>query len=335
LWSKRLRLILSAPTNTTQMLQRIRYSKPVQQLRSFLQQKQIKNTSTTLYEVVKILWHKIINLHIDVRAAAVAFNFTLAVFPALIFVFSIIPYIPIRHLDHQIMGFMATVLPEALFHEARTSIQEIIGKRQGDVLSFGFFLALFASTSGMIALMRAFNLAYRTNETRGLIKSRLIAVGLNFLLSFMLLVAIVILIVGRLVVDYLFDRDILSPNLSFYALKITTYAAVFSVFFLSVSTIYYIAPNIKKRWSFFNVGSVTASVLIILATNGFSYYLSRFATYNKLYGSIGTIIALMVWLYLIALILLVGFEINATIDQAKNAPLTPETENAFFKSPLM
>ena len=90
-------------------------------------------------------------------------------------------------------------------------------------------------------------------------------------------------------------------------LNILTYFLIFAIFFLTISIIYYYAPAITKRWKFFNAGSITASILTILVTNLFSYYLVNFASYNKVYGSIGSLIALMVWLYFIALILLVGF----------------------------
>jgi membrane protein len=305
----------------------MRHSKLVQKLRYTLQHLHLGDGDVSMYVVLKTFWNKIINFHIDVRAAAVAYNFTLAVFPTIIFLFSLIPFIPIHHLDRQIMNFLAQVMPEGIYHEFQETIHEIVSKPRGGLLSLGFFLALYASTSGMAALMRSFNLTYKTDETRGFFKSRLVAIFLNFLLTIMLLVAIGVLIVGRLVLDYFFDHDILSPNTTFYFLKFLTYIAVFLVFFLSVSVIYYVAPAIKKRWKFFNMGSVVASMLLIVTTNGFSYYLSSIAAYNKLYGSIGTIIALMVWLYLVAFILLLGFEINASVDIAK----TKKDELSFFK----
>ena len=270
-----------------------------------------------LKQVLILLWHKLIHFDIDSRAAAVAFNFTLAVFPTIIFLFTLIPYIPIHHLDLQIMDFMENVMPRGLFIEARATILDIISKKRGNVLSLGFLFAIYASTSGMMALMNTFNLTYRTSENRGFVKQRLVGLMLNFLLTFILFIAIVILIVGRQVIDISLERGWLNEDINYFALQIIRYFVVFAVLFVAVSIIYYVAPSIHKRWTFFNSGSITASILIILSTNLFSYYLSNFATYNKLYGSIGTIIALMLWLYLIALILIIGFEINVSMDHAK------------------
>ncbi|MFC0183215.1 membrane protein [Pseudarcicella hirudinis] len=300
------------------MINKLRHTRSIVRIKTFLQNFHLWNTTVTVYHVLQILWNKIIQFDIDVRAAAVAYSFTLAVFPTIIFLFSLLPYIPINHLDLKIITFLQGAIPEGLDSQAAELVTEIVSKPHGGVLSLGFFLALYASTSGIMALMKSFNLTYKTDENRGFIKARLIAVMMNFLLTVVLVVAIMVLIVGRFVIDGLFERGYLNLNFTYYVLKGITYLVVFAVFFVTISIIYYWAPAIHRKWNFVNVGSVTASILTICVTNLFSYYLSNFATYNKLYGSIGTIIALMVWLYLIALILIIGFEINASIDHALN-----------------
>lgn len=282
-----------------------------------MQRHHLHNTTTSFYQLLMILKSKLLKFDIDVRAAAVAYNFTLAIFPTIIFLFSVIPYIPVEHLDLQILNLLSEVMPIGIFEEAKVTITEIVSKPRGSILSFGFIFALYASTSGMMALMRAFNMTNETAEKRGFIKSRLIAVMLNFMLTFVLMISIVVLIVGRFAVDFLFDEGILNRDFNFYIFQIISYFVVFSVFFVTISVIYYIAPAIPKRWKFFNSGSITASILTIIITNLFSYYLSNFASYNRLYGAIGTLIALMVWFYLIALILILGFDINASIEESK------------------
>jgi membrane protein len=300
------------------MIQKIQNIKPLKPIISYLQKIYEQYTHTTLYQVLKVLIYKLIQFDIDVRAAAVAFNFTLAIFPSIIFMFSLIPYIPLAHLDQRIISLLADVMPEGIFKEAQNTIVEIVSKPRGGVLSLGFIFALYASTSGVMALMRAFNMTDRTVEKRGFIKARLIAVMLNFFLTFVLVLAILVLIVGRLSVDFLFDEGILNRDITFYTIQFLSYLVIFFVFFITISIIYYFAPVSHKRWKFMNVGSITAAILTILITNLFSYYLSNFASYNRLYGTIGTFIALMVWLYLVALILILGFEINASIQETKD-----------------
>ncbi len=283
-----------------------------------------------LCRIISILYQKIFQFDIDVRAAAVAYNFTLAVFPTIIFLFSLLPYMPIEHLDLKMIGFLKGTMPKNLQGDLTELISEIVNKKRGGVLSFGFIFALFASTSGIMALIRSFNLTYKTNENRGFFKERFIAVGLNFLLTFVLLIAFTVFILGNFIVKTLAKRDLIQYDFTFYLTKSLTYLIIFSVFFFTISIIYYYAPAIHKRWKFFNAGSITASILTISVTNLFSYYLVNFASYHKVYGSIGSLIALMVWLYFVSLILIVGFEINASIDQVKEEVEEEEMTNDFF-----
>ncbi len=283
-----------------------------------------------LCRIISILYQKIFQFDIDVRAAAVAYNFTLAVFPTIIFLFSLLPYMPIDHLDLKMIGFLKGTMPKNLQGDLTELISEIVTKKRGGVLSFGFLFALYASTSGIMALIRSFNLTYKTNENRGFFKERFIAVGLNFLLTFVLLIAFTVFILGNFVVKMLAKKDLIQYDFTFYLTKSLTYLIIFSVFFFTISIIYYYAPAIHKRWKFFNAGSITASILTISVTNLFSYYLVNFASYHKVYGSIGSLIALMVWLYFVSLILIVGFEINASIDQVKEEVEEEELTNDFF-----
>jgi membrane protein len=283
-----------------------------------------------LCRIISILYQKIFQFDIDVRAAAVAYNFTLAVFPTIIFLFSLLPYMPIEHLDLKMIGFLKGTIPKNLQGDLTELISEIVNKKRGGVLSFGFHFALFASTSGIMALIRSFNLTYKTNENRGFFKERFIAVGLNFLLTFVLLIAFSVFIIGNFIVKTLAKKDLIQYDFTFYLTKSLTYLIIFSVFFFTISIIYYYAPAIHKRWKFFNAGSITASILTISVTNLFSYYLVNFASYHKVYGSIGSLIALMVWLYFVSLILIVGFEINASIDQVKEEVEEEEMTNDFF-----
>ena len=282
-----------------------------------------------LARILTILYQKIFHFDIDVRAAAVAYNFTLAVFPTIIFLFSLLAYIPVDNFDIKMVNFLKSSIPKNLQKDSTELLLDLIRKKSGGVLSFGFLFALYASTSGIQALIRSFNLTYKTKENRGIFKERVIAVSLNFLLTFVLITAFSVFIVGKLVIGYLKGKGLIDYDFNFYMLNILTYFLIFSIFFLTISIIYYYAPAITKRWKFFNAGSITASILTILVTNLFSYYLVNFASYNKVYGSIGSLIALMVWLYFIALILLVGFEINASIDQVKEEQGESDTDYFF------
>lgn len=282
----------------------------------FLQSIYLWDTTVSLYHVLRILWKKIITFDIDQRAASVSYSFLLAVFPGVIFLFTLIPFVPIENLDVLIMNFLRDAMPQGIYENTSNTIQDIVSRRRSDVLSFGFFFTVFAATNGMMALMRAFNMALQVREKRSYLKARLIALFLTLLLIVVLISAILVLIVGTIIIDFLFSKGLLNENFNFYLLQIVRYGGIFLIFYLGICAIYYFAPAVHKRLRFFNFGALISSVLGILVTNLFSFYLANFNSYNKLYGSIGTLIALMVWIYLIALILILGFEINISVRDA-------------------
>ncbi|MBA4852695.1 YihY/virulence factor BrkB family protein [Emticicia sp. BO119] len=288
----------------------------MKRLQQFLESIHLWNTTVSLYDLLTILWKKIITFDIDQRAASVSYSFLLAVFPGVIFLFTLIPFIPINHLDRLIMDFLSDAMPRGIYENTSVTILEIVSRKRSDILSFGFFFTVFAATNGMMALMRAFNMALQVREKRNYLKARLIALFLTILLIIVMVCAIVILVVGRIIIDFLFAKGLLSENFTFYLFQMVRYGGIFLIFFFGICVIYYFAPAVHKRLKFFNIGAFISSFLGILVTNLFSFYLANFNSYNKLYGSIGTLIALMVWLYLIALILILGFEINISVRDA-------------------
>lgn len=301
------------------MLQKL-LNHPVQQrIGQWLRTTKLFRGTVSLYDILVNLTDKILVHDIDQRATAVAFSLTLASFPAVIFLFTLIPYIPIEGLDAQIMEILRELMPRGIYAEANQTIQDIVSRPRRGVLSVGFLLTLITATNGMVSLMRAFNMVYRDVENRSFLKTRAIATMLTLLLAIVLFVAVVLLIVGDRVMAVVADWNIIRDTWIFILVNVTRYLTTFTMLAVAVSIIYRFAPNRAVRMSFFNIGSVIASALIVLSTYGFSFYLSNFGSYNKLYGSIGTMIAFMIWLYLIALLLIFGFEINASIILAKRS----------------
>lgn len=274
--------------------------------------------TVSLYDILVILIEKLRVYNIDQRATSVAFSLTLASFPAVIFLFTLIPYIPIVNLDDQIMEFLSEVIPKGIYVEVSQTILDIVSRPRKGVLSIGFATALITATNGMVSLMRSFNVVYRARENRGFFKTRGIAILLTLFLALVMIVSIVLLIVGDRIMFLIAEWDIVQEEWIINIVNITRYVITFATLALGVSLIYRFAPNKYVKIPFFNPGSLIASALIVLATYGFSFYFSNFSSYNKLYGSIGTMIALMIWIYLIALLLILGFEINASIISGRN-----------------
>ncbi|WP_020606731.1 YihY/virulence factor BrkB family protein [Spirosoma spitsbergense] len=290
------------------------------------------NSRSTWYTFLKRMLSQIVDNDTSERAASVSYSLILAVFPTVIFFFTLIPYITfIPDLQKQIMEFFQEVLPGNTFTVVNTTIHDIISRPQSNVLSFGFLLALYSATSGLVALIHAFNSSYKSAERRSFLKIRGIAVVLTFTLAFALILAVVVLIIGANVSDYLLHFGILNNVFFANLLDVGRYLVVFAVFVGAVTVIYRLGPNVDMKWVFIMPGAITASVLIVLTTLAFSFYVSNFGSYNKVYGSIGTLIALMIWINLISLLLILGFEMNVALynlEGDENPSEAQKTTNA-------
>lgn len=316
------------------MFEKLMSYKAMHGVRQWLLDRHAFGTQKNWYNFLKDVIDKFAENDTSERAASVSYSLILAVFPTVIFFFTLIPYIPIPDLQGQIMGFFRRVLPGDTFSSVDTTIRDIISRPRGGVLSFGFLLALYSATSGLVALMNAFNSSHESADKRGFFKIRAIAIGLTFTLAFALILAVVVLIIGGVVSDYLLHFGILNNVVFVNLLAIGRYLVVFAVFVAAVSVIYKYGPDIDMKWAFVNPGSVIASLLIVLTTLGFSYYIANFGSYNKVYGSIGTLIALMIWINLVSLLLIMGFEMNVALynlEGDKHPSLAKKTTNATSK----
>jgi membrane protein len=286
-----------------------------------------KFEEVSLYKIFKCFLRNLKEDEIMDRANGVAFNFILATFPAIIFLFTLIPYVTAYFPEintESIMGFIEELMPTTMYDVASTTVLDIVNNQRGGLLTLGFFFAMYLSTNGMMALMRAFNACYKTVENRSGWKTRLLAIGLTFNMTFVLFLAVILLVVGQFVLEYFLGhvRDFEVVDVDYftvYLILALRFLVIFIVFFLAISTIYYFGPAIHYNWRFFSIGSFIATLLCLGVSYGFSFYVTNFGSYNKVYGSIGVLIALMVWIQLITVVLLLGYEINASIHEAIRA----------------
>lgn len=289
-----------------------------------LQRIKVGKAKVGLYDAIVIFLRKMSDDNLMSRANSVAFSFTMAIFPAIIFLFTLTPYIQNFFPDvtnDEIIGFLENILPANLYAAADSTIHDIINKQRGGLLSFGFILTLILSTNGMSALMSAFNASYKTKETRGFLRMRLIAIVLIIILALSVLISIALLVVGQQLLANNSIRELVQEKISIDLIIVLRFVVLYIIFQVAISSIYYLAPAVHKRWHFMSVGSVFSTFATILASFGFSFYVNSFGAYNKLYGSIGVLIVLMLWLFILSLILLVGFEMNAALDKAKTEKL--------------
>lgn len=270
-----------------------------------------------LYDVGVFYKNGIANGAIGVRAGAISFSFFLALFPTIIFVFTLIPFIPIPNFQLELIGLIQQVLPSNTFQAIENTIVDITINKRGSLLSFGFIAALIFSTNGVSAMIAAFNASANAFENRSFLSMRAIAVVLVFILVLLTSVATGLIIFGRTILRALVTEGLIHNSFSHILFVSGQWIVLFVLILLMISFLYYYAPSKRDKFTFFSPGSIVATLLVILSTLAFSYYLTRFGRYNKLYGSIGTLIALLIWLNLNSFVLLVGFELNVSIRNAR------------------
>lgn len=252
------------------------------------------------------------------RASAVAFNLTFALFPFVIFLFTLLPYLPIENMSSQLLGELKMVLPESLYTSVHFTISDTLQRQRGDLLSFGFISAMVLSTNGMMAFMGAFNISLRKRDRRSYLKQRGIAMGLTFLLIILILLGIFLIVTGELILAALLNFKVLTGyDWLYYSIDIMRYVVTLVVFFFAIVAIYFFGPAQRYDFRHQALGAAIATVFITIASVLFAMYLQYFDTYNKLYGSIGTFIGVMFWFLAISLGILMGFELNVSLARAR------------------
>jgi len=269
-----------------------------------------------LYDVALFFWKSIVNGAITTRASAIAFSFFIAFFPFVIFLFTLIPYIPIKNFQNELFMLLQQVVPEGVFVTIEDTLTDILMQPRGDLLSLGFFMALIFSTNGLASMMSAFDATIHSIYRRSWLSQRLAATILLFILAFLLTLAIALLTGGQSLIKYLENHEILRDSFTISFLTFGKWVIILALFFFAYSFLYYMAPAKKTKWRFISAGGTLSTVLSIITIAGFTYYINNFSQYNKLYGSIGTLLIILLLMYVMSLILLVGFELNASIYQA-------------------
>ena len=269
-----------------------------------------------LYDVLKFFFQQIRKVGITERAAAISFNCVMAIPPIIIFLCTLIPYLPISNeFIRQLHGLIRDVIPGEKNNSAIIKfIDDIIKKPKNDLLSLGFLLALFYSSNAVLGIMRAFDKNYLGFKKRKMINRRVTALQLTSVLFVLMFASLLVLIMQSSVLKLFGLKNVMVRQIIGYA----RWVVIVLLFFGSVSFIYRYAPFVHKRWKLINPGCILATTLMLLFTIFFSYWVNNFSNYNKLYGSISTILILMLLIYFNSLVLLIGFELNVSITHIKH-----------------
>lgn len=273
-------------------------------------------------EVITIFINGLQKGSLNMRATSIAFHFLLAMGPAIIFLLGLIPYLPVRNFEKELMEILADVIPDNSYIALKSLLSDLFQKRHG-LQIFGFLVTVFFAQKGINGIIEAFNATYHTMETRPWIERRMISLGLFAILFILVTLAAMLLFFSNLGIKYLYAQGAIKAYTTYSLLQFGKWVVILSLTFFAISFLYYLAPARKTRWRFFTPGSTLATLLSIITSLLFSYFVNHFAPFNRLFGSIGTLIALMLWMNFNAMALLAGFELNASIRNARYRKFEP------------
>lgn len=266
-----------------------------------------------IYNIAIFISKELQDFDINTRANSMAFSFFLALFPAIIALFTLVAYFPVfNNFQSDLQTEIQNVMPGNAGAKLFETIAEIATKQRGGLLSLGFLLAVFFASNGMMSMMRGFDKSYPTFLKRNVFQKRLVAIQLTFLLAIILVASVLLAILGKIIINFMNEYIGISWFLS-VSLDVLRWVVLLFLYYSGISIIYRYGAAIKKKFGFLTTGATVATILSILSSVLFSFYVDNFGAYDKLYGSIGTIIVLMLWIQINATILLIGFELNVSI----------------------
>ncbi|MDZ4666996.1 MAG: YihY/virulence factor BrkB family protein [bacterium] len=274
------------------------------------------NKEVSVYAVLEFFIRNIGKSELNLRASALAFNFFLALFPTVIFFFTLIAYLPLSYTPDEILGILSQAMPPNVYETIRETLTDILKTQRHNLLSIGFVSAIYFSTNGFHNLMDLLNKYSHFKENRSFWKQRLVAVGLALFVTTLIILSVLMLTTGTIVLSYLEKVKYFPSSTVPTLIAGLNFLIVGTIVLGIVGAIYFFAPAKQRKWNFFSTGAIFATIVTLITTYGFSQYVNHFNSYNKVYGSIGVLIAIMVLIQINTFILLLGYDLNVALDLA-------------------
>ncbi|CAM1335022.1 membrane protein [Tenacibaculum aestuariivivum] len=271
----------------------------------------------SLYDLFEMYVIGIVKGALTTRAGGIAFSFFMAIFPFMLFILSLIPYIPIDGFQENLFGLIQEMLPPKTFDAVDFVLKDIINNQYGGLLSFGFLASIFLMTNGVNAIFGGFEYSYHVKEMRSVFKAYFISLGVSLIMSFFLIITVVLIILYQVALARIDNTGWLHTDdldLFYWGRGLLFLIMIFTI----VSLLFRFGTTQGKEIKFFSPGAILTTIVSLFTFYIFGIYVLQFATYNQLYGSIGTLLILMLFVWLNAIILLLGFELNASIYRLKH-----------------
>lgn len=269
----------------------------------------------SLYDVIKLYFEGIANGAVTQRASAIAFSFFMALFPFALFLFNLIPYIPLDNFQDDFLEFVSQNVPPNTYDAIASIINDILNKSNKGLLSTGILLSIYLMSNGINALLDGFEMSSHISLKRGYFRQYGIAIGLSLIIAFMLIFTVATIVVFEIFIQKIENQVGLSTNAS--VLQVCRFIFVGLMVLMITSLLYKLGTKETKQVAFFSYGSIFTTLLFAISSYVFGIYVERFASYNELYGSIGTLLVMMFYVWINCILLLIGFELNAFIYKLK------------------
>lgn len=269
----------------------------------------------SLYHLLEIYVNGIIKGSFSPRASSIAYSFFLALFPFLLLLLNLIPYIRIDGFQTRFLIFIEALLPPQTTQFFYPIIADIAVNPRSGLLSFVFILSLFLSANGVNAIFSAFQYSFHVSVNRNFFRQYLVALSVAIFLALLLLTSVGVILYGEFIIRDFQSRAYIDNDL--FWIQFFQFLVFLIMIYVVIATLYYFGTKEGKSSSFFSIGAVVTTVLFLLTTYFFGIYINNFSNYNELYGSIGALLILMLYIWINANLLLLGFELNVSIKQLK------------------
>lgn len=269
----------------------------------------------SLYEIGGFFFRELNNNRLFESCAAVTYNFVMALPPTLLVLFSLVPYLPLHGVQAAILDALKIVAQnESLYNSISSVVIDFMNNQRGEVLSSGIVLTLLFASNGMMGLVRSFE---RQHLSVYVPKSELVQRWRAIRLTVLLLVVAILSIVVLIIQSQSLNELLLLIFHNVWVVRVLSVLVVSMILYTFVAIIYRYGPSLKRRVSFFSPGAIVATLLCIITSTVFFFMVDNFIHYNKVYGSIGTLMAFMVWIWLNTLVILIGYDLNVSVIMAK------------------
>lgn len=270
----------------------------------------------SVFDLIKTYIYGIIEGTFSTRAGSIAFSFFMALFPFLLFLLNLIPYVPIDNFQEKFLLFIDGILPPQTSEFFIPIIEDISANPRGGLLSIVFILTIFLMTNGINAIFSGFEFSYHVTINRNFFKQYIVALVVSVFLALMLLVTVVIIVYSEYIIGTLKSEDFISNDV--FWISTFRYLIFVILVYMEIAILYYYGIKEGKTIRFFSIGALVTTLLFMLTTYFFGIYIENFSNYNELYGSIGALLIMMLYIWINSNLLLLGFELNATLKTMRN-----------------